>query len=146
VYPNPEVTSLIRDTFRAVRIHIKEQPGAWKRFAIRWTPTILILSPEGHEARRIEGYLPVDEFLGQLRLGLAFMAVNQKDFATAQRWFDEAASKSANTDAGPEALYWAGVSRYSASHKAEELRKTTQQFKDRYQNTSWAKRASIWGG
>jgi hypothetical protein len=144
VYPAPAVTALIRDNLRTVRIHIKEQPTMWKRFDIRWTPTILILGPDGHEARRIEGFLPADEFMGQIRLGLAFVFANKKDWKSAQRWFEEAARESANTDAGPEALYWAGVAKYSDSHNAEALKETSRRFATQYQGSSWAKRASVW--
>ena len=41
-------------------------------------------------------------------------------------------------------MYWAGVSRYSASHDGAELKKLAEQFRTRYTNTSWAKRASVW--
>jgi hypothetical protein len=143
VYPTPEVTALIDDQFLPVRIHIKEQPRMWHRFGTRWTPTVLVLSPEGAEVRRVEGYLPADELEGQLRLALGHLAANKKDWPTAEKWFAEAAEME-GTDAGPEGLYWRGVARYSASHEAKELEETYRRFTQRYQNTSWAKRASIW--
>ena len=129
-----------------MRIHIKEQPAMWKRFGVRWTPTVLVLSPDGRELRRVEGFLPEDELLGQLELGLAADAVARKDWAEAERRFAHVASEYPNTDAGPEALYWTGVSRYSASHDATALKETARAFANRYQGTSWAKRASIWAG
>jgi hypothetical protein len=145
VYPAPAVTALIDQQFIPVRVHVKENPTAWKRFGIRWTPTVIVLSPDGHEVRRIEGFLPTEDFLGQLELDLGYLAANRKDWSTAQRWFAEA-SKHENTDAGPEGLYWEGVSRYSASHDHTILPQITRAFKDKYKNTSWAKRASVWGG
>jgi len=116
----------------------------WKRFHVRWTPTVLILGPDGDEAWRVEGFLPADEFLSQLLLGLGFLAANHKDWATAQRMFDEVVSTFPQTDAAPQAMYWAGVARYSATHSVDELKKLRRQFEQRYQNTSWAKRASVW--
>ena len=145
MYPTPEVTALIDQHFVPVRIHIKEQPRMWHRFGINWTPTVMVLSPEGDEVRRTEGFLPADELLGQLRLALGRLAVKKKDWAAAERWFAEAAEAS-GTDAGPEGQYWAGVARYSATHDAKELAKINRRFGERYQNTSWAKRASIWSG
>jgi thioredoxin-related protein len=144
VYPAPAVTALIKENFRTVRIHVKDNPTMWHRYHIRWTPTVLILAPDGSEVRRIEGFLPEDEFLGQLRLGLGYMAVNKKDWESAARWFTEAESKSANTDAGPEGMYWAGVARYSGSHDAAHLKDLRRKFDQHYQNTSWAKRSSVW--
>ena len=116
----------------------------WKRFNIRWTPTVLVLGPDGTEARRIEGFLPKDELLGQLQLALGFVAVNQKDWATARQEFEAAVANTPDTAAAPEALYWAGVAKYSGSHDPAELRALGKQFKERYTDTAWAKRASIW--
>ena len=116
----------------------------WKRFNIRWTPTVLILAPDGSEARRIEGFLPRDELLGQIGLGLGFIGVNRKDWAVAQQAFEQVVEQYPDTAAGPEALYWTGVAKYSASHDPSELKSLGRQFKERYTDTAWAKRASIW--
>ena len=143
MYPTPEVTALIDEQFVPVRIHIKEQARMWHRFGIRWTPTVMVLSPEGAEVRRVEGFLPADELKGQLLLGLGYEAANRKDWATAERWFGQAAEQD-NTDAGPEGLYFVGVARYSATHDAKELAATYGNLTERYPNTSWAKRAIVW--
>jgi len=143
VYPAPAVTALIDEQFIPVRVHIKENPTAWKRFGIRWTPTVMALTPDGKEVRRIEGYLPEDEFLGQLYLHLGYAYANRKDWKSAQHWFEEA-SKLENTDAAPEGLYWEGVARYSATHDHNVLPQITAAFKTRFANTSWAKRTVVW--
>ncbi|MDQ6802121.1 MAG: hypothetical protein M3041_14950 [Acidobacteriota bacterium] len=49
-----------------------------------------------------------------------------------------------NTEAAAEAMYWAGVSRYKATNDASALKATAQAFKDRYKDSNWAKKASIW--
>ena len=118
----------------------------WKRFNIRWTPTVLILGPDGSEARRIEGYLPTDEMLAQIELGLAFVFVNQKNWSAAREEFERVVDQFPNTTAAPEALYWSGVAKYSGSHDAAALKETGRNFKERYTDTAWAKRASIWQG
>ncbi len=143
MYPAPAVTALIDAQFVPVRQHVKQQPQAWHRFAIRWTPTVLVLSPEGKEIRRIEGFLPEDEFIGQLELALGHLATTKKDWRTAERWFETASGRE-HTDAGPEGQYWAGVARYSGSHAHEELAELRRRFEGRYAGTSWAKRASVW--
>lgn len=117
----------------------------WKRFHVRWTPTVLVLAADGTEGRRVEGFLPRDELLAQIRLGLAYLAVARKDWTAAREEFEEVVAQFPDTDAAPEALYWAGVAKYSASHDATELKTVGKQFKERYTKTAWAKRASIWG-
>ncbi len=115
----------------------------WHRFGIRWTPSVMVLASDGFEVRRTEGFLPTEDFLGQLKLGLGYAAADKKDWAAAERWFTEASGQ-IDTDAGPEGLYFVGVARYSASHDAKELAATFRAFQTRYEHTSWAKRASIW--
>lgn len=44
----------------------------------------------------------------------------------------------------PEALYWAGVSRYKATNDAAALAGTADAFARRYQDSVWAKKASVW--
>jgi thioredoxin-related protein len=144
VYPDPRVAELITRELIPVRAHIKEQPQMWKRFGTRWTPTVLFLDWEGKEQFRIEGYLPAEEFLGQIELGLGYISVADKDWQRAEEHFAVAADRYAQTEAGPEGLYWRGVARYSANHDGKELQATARAFENRYTNTAWAKRASVW--
>jgi hypothetical protein len=41
-------------------------------------------------------------------------------------------------------LYWAGVSRYKATGDASALRDTAREFGQRYTQSSWAKKSSVW--
>jgi outer membrane protein assembly factor BamD (BamD/ComL family) len=114
------------------------------RFGVDWTPTILILDPDGKERHRIEGYLPNDDFLAQLHLGLAHAAFTAGKFEQAGERFDRIVSDFPGTDAAPEAQYWAGVSRYKATGSADALTATAGAFKQRYGDTPWGKKASVW--
>lgn len=149
MYPDPRVVQLIDQNFVPVRVHVKDQADDFKRlgakFSAQWTPTILVLDSSGEERHRIEGFLPTDDFIAQLLLGLAKSAFARGDFADAERRFREIVDKYPSTEAAPEALYWAGVSRYKATNDAAALAETTEAFKQRYQDTSWAKKASVWG-
>lgn len=149
MYPEPRVVQLIDQNFVPVRVHVKEQPDDFKRlgakFAAQWTPTILVIDSSGEERHRIEGFLPVDDFMAQIQLGLAQSAFARGDFPDAERRFREVVEKYPSTEAAPEALYWAGVSRYKATNDAAALAETAANFKKRYQETSWAKKASVWG-
>ncbi len=144
MYPEERVTRFIREHMESARIHIKEQPQMWKRFGVRWTPTVLVLAPDGTELRRIEGFLPADELLGNLEIAMGNWAVERKDWNDAETWFGHAVEQVPNTDVAAEGLYWRGVSRYSGSHDAAQLKETSREFKKRYQHTAWAKRASVW--
>lgn len=49
-------------------------------------------------------------------------------------------------EAGAEALYWAGVSRYKATNDPSALQQTAEGFKSRFSGSTWAKKASVWAG
>jgi TolA-binding protein len=148
VYTDPRVVRFIEESFVPVRVHVKENAADFKRlgerFGAQWTPTILVVDAKGEERHRIEGFLPADDFLAQLALGAAHAAFAAGDFAGAARMFDDIVSKYPSTDAAPEAQYWAGVSRYKATGDASALKETARRFTERFQDTSWAKKASVW--
>jgi hypothetical protein len=142
------VVSFVSENFIPARVHVKDDSALFQKYGDRyhaqWTPTILMLDPQGEERFRIEGFLPPDEFLGQLMLGRAQIAFAQQNWDEAERRFREVVNKFPDTDAAPEALYWAGAARYKGRNDAGALRQTAAAFKDRYQDTSWAKKASVW--
>lgn len=125
--------------------HIKDHPAYFHRFEAVWTPTVLILDPGGKERWRIEGYLPKEEFRAQLELGLARVAFVQKQWAEAERRYGEVLERYPNSKAAPEALYWRGVSRYSASKDHEVLGALPREFKERYPDSVWALKTAAWG-
>ena len=119
------VISLVNGYFLPARVHVKEQAADFQRFGERygaqWTPTILMLDPDGVERHRIEGFLPAEEFVAQVVLGLGQLAFHAKLFADAQKRFREVVTSFPESDAAPEAQYWAGVSLYKASGDAVAL-------------------------
>lgn len=129
-----------------VKVHIKEQPKVFDRFGVQWTPTLVLFDPQGNEVYRFEGFLPPEDFLAQLELGAAKASFKRGDFAGAERAFREVAERHPNTTSAAEALYWAGVSKYKATGDAAALKETAAAFKVRYQDSDWAKKASVWGG
>ena len=80
-----------------------------ERFGVNWTPTILIVDSDGKERHRIEGYLPADEFLAQLHLGLGQALFARQKFADAEQQFRNVSENLKDTDAAAEAVYWAGA-------------------------------------
>ncbi|HET6342955.1 MAG TPA: thioredoxin fold domain-containing protein [Gemmatimonadota bacterium] len=148
VWPDERVVRLVTENFIPARVHVREQPDDYRRFgeryAAQWTPTILELDPDGDERHRIEGFLPATDFLGQLSLGLAKMAFHRQEWKEAELGFQEVVDRYPESEAAPEALYWAGVARYKDSGDGRALAETAEAFAGRYEDTSWAKKASVW--
>lgn len=128
---------------------MKDQPEDFRRFGQRysaqWTPTLLVLDPEGIERHRIEGFLPAQDLLPQLMLGLGHSEFSREHWEEAERHFRQIVDRFPHSDAAAEATYWSGVSRYKASGDAAALGDTARAFTRRYQESSWAKKASVWG-
>jgi Thioredoxin-like domain/Tetratricopeptide repeat len=148
VYPDDRVAGFVTEHFLPARINVREQKADWDRYAARygvqWTPTILIVDPSGTERHRIEGFLPADELLAQLALGLGHSAFARQQFGEAERRLREVVERFPDTAAAPEALYWAGVARYKATNDAAALGSTADAFTRRYRDSVWAKKASVW--
>ena len=148
MYSDPRVVEFVEQNFVPVRVHVKNQSEEFRRlgerFGSQWTPTTLFIDATGTERHRIEGFLPADDFLSQLALGVAKEAFARKDYDAAARLYQDIVKKYATSDAAPEALYWAGVSQYRATNAPSALVETGRAFAERYQDTSWAKKASVW--
>jgi hypothetical protein len=148
VYNDPRVVRLIDESFVPVRVHVKEQAAEFKRlgerFGALWTPTVLLVDAQGQERYRLEGFLPADDFLAQLALGAAHARFAAGEYADAARRFDEIVQAYPASETAPEAMYWAGVSRYKGNGDAAALNDTARRFTERYRDTSWAKKASVW--
>ncbi len=142
-YSDPEVQKFIESSFTPARFHVKDGGDAFARFGAQWTPTILIASTAGKEHHRIEGFLPKEDFMAQLRLGLAHLARETGDFAAAEKRYREV-SDSATPELAAEAIYWAGVSKYKASNDAAALAETARQLREHYPGSTWMKKASVW--
>lgn len=136
--------SFINDNFIPARAHVKENQAAFERFNAQWTPTILILDPGGTERHRIEGFLPAEDFLAQLRIGLAHASRLTGNFTDAEKRYRELSQ--GNDDVAAESLYWAGVSKYKGTNDASALGETAHAFQQRFKDSAWAKKASVWGG
>jgi len=139
----------VNENFIPVRVHVRNQADEFKRlgerYGAQWTPTILVVDPTGEERHRVEGFLPAADLLAQLELGLARSEFARSNFAEAERRFREVVQRYPESEVAPEALYWAGVARYKATGDASALGETAKKFQERYRDSSWAKKASVWG-
>jgi TolA-binding protein len=148
VYTDPRVADFVIESFVPARVHVKEDREAFERlgqkYSAPWTPAILIIDNEGQERHRIEGFLPADEFLPQLALGAAHASFKGGDYQNAERLYRDVVSRYGKSDAAPEALYWAGVSKYRAKNDPQALKATAEAFNTQYRDSIWGTKASVW--
>lgn len=138
------MTDFVTHNFVPIRIHIKERPQDFGRFKAEWTPTVIIAEPDGTERYRFAGFLPADDFLANLQLGIGKAEFSRGNFEAAERDFNSAATEHPKSHAAPEAVYWAGVSDYKRSGKPQALKRTGEKLRDSYPASEWAQKASVW--
>lgn len=149
MWPDERIIGLVEKRFVPVRVHVQQQAAEFQRLGARygaqWTPTTLVLDADGTERHRVEGFLPADDLLAQLRLGLANVAFAQGDWSAAERQFRAVADEYPTSDVAAEATYWAGVSRYKESGDPAALADTAHRLTEHHAGSTWAKKASVWG-
>jgi outer membrane protein assembly factor BamD (BamD/ComL family) len=102
------------------------------------------MDADGREMWRIEGYLPTDEFRAQLELALGRVAAMHKKWDQAEKAFAGVIDRYPATSAAPEALYWRNVSIYNRTHDHVPLQNVAKELRDRYPDSVWTKKASVW--
>lgn len=144
VYGQEDVMRFVNECFVPIKIDIKEHPESFARFNIDWTPTVIISDHEGKERHRVVGFLPTEDFLAQLQLGIAKVAFSTEKYEESRKGFAAVGRLHSETSAAPEGIYWAGVSAYRASGKTESLTQCAEELKQKYPDSDWAKKASVW--
>ena len=77
-------------------------------------------------------------------MGLARVAFIKKDWADAERRYTAVIENHPDSHYAPQAVYYRGVSRYSASHDAAELANTGKDLTEKYPGNEWQLRSIPW--
>ena len=109
-----------------------------------WTPTVVILDDSGKERFRIDGYLPREEFVAHLEMGLARVAFMKKQWADAESRYSSIREKHPSSGVVPEALYWAAVSHYKKTNDHTVLGALASELMQKFPDNIWTQKASPW--
>lgn len=144
-YPDPRVAEFIAQHCVAVRIPVKENRELVDEYLVSWTPNVVLADDSGRVHYRAEGYLPPEEFVARLALGVGKFQLNRKEFARAADRFEGVIGRHPGTAEAAEALYWLGVARYKPSHDAAQLHPIWERLAREYADSEWAVRTKIPG-
>jgi hypothetical protein len=139
-YPNEKVVEFLTGHMIPVQVLYNAQPLA-SDFNVKWTPTVITLDEEGKEHHRTIGFLPPEEFIPSLMLGIAKIHFDHSQFKEAMGMFDRLLKEYPKSDAAPEAIYLRGVSEYQSTHSPEHLKKAYERLKSEFPSSEWVKRA-----
>ena len=143
-YPDSRVAEFLNSRMVPVQMLYDAQPFA-STYNVKWTPTMIVLDGEGKEHHRIVGFLPPDEFIPALLLGIGKTAFDKDELDKAMTDFDKIVTAYPRSAAAPEAMYLRGVVQFKKSHQAEPLKEAFEQLKRDYPASEWAKRATPYG-
>lgn len=142
-YPDSRVAEFINTKMIPIQV-LSDHPLAGE-FNIKWTPTIIVLDYFGKEHQRTVGFLPPEEFIPSLMLGMGKIDFETGQFEAAIRHFDKVLSDFPASFAAPEAVYLRGVSGYHMSHDAAPLKEAYERLKTGYPSSEWVRRAEPYG-
>jgi len=97
-----------------------------------WTPDVRILSRDGYEMYRWDGFLPPDEYIARFECGIAMAYLRSKRYDEAERVYMDVLTRFSTTYAAPEAQYYLGVVRYRRDPDSDELLTQWANLRSRY--------------
>ncbi len=139
-YPKEAVSEFVNNHFVGLRLSFDTQPFA-KDFNLQWTPTLLVLDPEGQEHHRTVGFLPPEEFIPSGWLGIAKFHLGAGRFDEALRALEVILSEHPRSDSAAEALFLRGVVLYKKTHEPKHLREAYETLQRDWPASEWAKRS-----
>src|SRR4051794_6732031 len=122
-YPEPAVADAISQRFVPIQVNAIDESSRplVERFRQFWTPDLRILTSDGFELYRWNGYLPPFEFLPQLLAAQAHACLRMNDEPGAATVYEDLLRRFPTSEVAPEAQYFLAVSEYKQSHQAEDL-------------------------
>jgi len=139
-FPDRAVENFIIDKMIALRAPASSKTLA-ADFRVLWTPTLIVLDYYGKEHQRTLGFLPPDEMVATLLLGIGKVGLGNDQFNEAVLQFNTLLNGYPNASCAPEAVYLRGVARFKSSHSPGTLKECYQQLLQGYPESDWTKRA-----
>lgn len=139
-YPNTEVINFIEKNMIALRIP-SDNEKLMKQFNVKWTPALITLDSDGNEHHRTVGFLPPEELIPSLLLGMAKGYFETERFAEALKQLRTLLDVYPKSDAAPEATFVQGVCKYKDTHNPQPLKEAYEQLNATYPASEWTKRA-----
>lgn len=142
-YPDTRVSNFIQQDCVPVRVAVKDNPELVDQYLVGWTPNVVIVDERGRVHYRVEGYLPPEEFVGRLSLGVGKFLLLGGRVADAAARFEGVAARHPGTAEAAEALYWLGVAHYKRSDDFGELRSIWDRLAREFPDSEWSTRTRI---
>jgi thiol-disulfide isomerase/thioredoxin len=145
-YPDADVAAFLNERFVAIKYNTHQPSADLKRLtgttALLWTPTLVVLTPQLREVRRMVGFLSPDELLAELGIALGLADLARQRYPEAAARFAPVAHTDLPTAA--EALYWLGVAEFYRGGKSiAPLAPHWRAIGERFPESTWWTRADV---
>ena len=140
-YPDEKVSNFIIDKVIPLRIPADAQPLSTE-FRVLWTPTLVTLDMYGKEQYRTVGFLPPEELVPSLILGIAKVDFAARQYNEALINLNMLLAGYPGSGAAPEAVFLQGVCGYKSSKDPKYLKGAYEQLSASYPGSDWTKRAT----
>jgi len=140
-YPTKNVIDFIEGDLVPLRVRFDAKPLA-DEFNVKWTPTLIVLDPKGKEHHRTVGFLPPEELIPSLMIGMAKGHFDQERFSEAISLLGKLLAEYPRSQWAPEGIYLLGVSKFKSTHEPKSLKEAYERLQKDYPSSEWARRAS----
>lgn len=147
-YRDPRICALLNETFVPLLYNARQPDDNFDllngKSIYAFSPVLIIKSSDGIELHRVTGYLPPDDMLIYLNLGLALDALYHRSWPHAYDLLDQAVAKYPSAKNVPEALWWRGVAAFRKSGgDLSALADAWSVLRSEFPFSQWADRADI---
>ena len=139
-YPDDKVIAYVRQNYIGLRIGSATEPYCVD-FMVKWTPRIIVLDSYGLVHQSMVGFLPPEDFVPFLELGLAKTAFNHDRLEECKKHLEKILAEHPKSSSAPEAVFLQGVTTYKLTDKAEPLKDAYNTLREMYPQSEWVKRA-----
>jgi len=140
-YPDKNVAEFLMNNLIPLRVPYNTEPLATD-FNLRWTPTLIVLDANGKEHYRMIGFIPPEEFVPYLLLGIAKTYFDLGEYNSAIGALDKIISSYPESLAAPESIYLRGVCGYKTTHDIKPLKTAYEKLTKEYPQSEWAKKVA----
>lgn len=139
-FPDQDVSNFIIDRMVPLRVPLADQKLS-AEFRVAWTPTLIVLDFYGREHQRALGYIPPDEMVAWLLLGIGKVGLANDQFNEAVLQWTTLLNSYPQSASAPEAVYLRGVARFKSSRSDTALKECCRQLLAEYPGSEWTRRA-----
>lgn len=150
-YEDEQVRDYLEEHYVLVMFNLKEVTKAFATKyltrALIWAPTFLVYTPDGSILREATGYLPPHQFLAELTIGRALLAMRRGKAADGLSLLNGLITDALHPALHQEVLYWLGVAAFFAEGKSfDALVPYWRELRQTYPDSLWAERADTFPG